>query len=43
MTATILVVCPFYFCGDPIRKEITRRVFKHYALMTNITFIVQGP
>lgn len=30
---TVAIVSPFYFCSDPARAEITRRVFKHYSLI----------
>lgn len=39
---TIAVVCPFYFCSDHDRADITRHVFKHYANMPDITFIGVG-
>lgn len=39
---TIAVVCPFYFCYDPVRADITRHVFAHYATMPDITFIGVG-
>lgn len=26
----IVIVCPFYYCTDPTRAEITRRIFRHY-------------
>lgn len=31
MTADVVVVCPFYYCFDPQRADITRRVFHHYS------------
>lgn len=37
-----VVVCPFFFCYDAVRADITRHVFAHYATMTNITFIGVG-
>jgi hypothetical protein len=39
---TVAVVCPFFFCADPDRLEITRRIFRHYSTVPNITFIGVG-
>ncbi len=39
---TTVIVCPFYFCFDKDRADVTRRVFKHYALIPDTIFVGGG-
>lgn len=39
---TIAIVCPFYFCFDRARADITKRIFKHYASVPDSIFIGVG-
>lgn len=36
------IVSAFFFCTDPVRSEITRKVFEHYARVPDSTFIGVG-
>lgn len=39
---TIAIVCAYYYCRDAYRRDITERIFRHYASVPDSIFIGVG-